>query len=88
MSAEPCTLARPTCSKRPPGTPYDRHNVGRSLRRTLKRAVTLEDKPTFATGERRPSLHGFRHTTATVLLNSGTAAPSQGRHRDAGGLRP
>jgi integrase len=82
------------------GTPYDRHNVARSLRQTLKRAkdengdsvfAVLNEKDVNGNAKRAPagavpSLHSFRHTTATVLLNAGLSADDVARrlrHKDA-----
>jgi integrase len=68
------------------GTPYDRHNIGRELRRTMKRARDEKGEPTFRPGERKPSLHSFRHTTATALLYAGGTAEDVARrlrHKDS-----
>jgi integrase/recombinase XerD len=67
------------------GRPFDRHNVGRSLRRTLARARDENGEPVFKDG-RLPSLHSFRHTTATYLLHAGASADDVARrlrHKDA-----
>jgi integrase len=68
------------------GRPFDRHNVGRSLRRTLASARDENGEPIFPRGERLPSLHSFRHTTATYLLHNGASADDVARrlrHKDA-----
>lgn len=65
--------------------PLDRHNVGRELRRTLAR-VQIDDALAFPKGERRPSLHSFRHNAASHLLNAGMTADDVARrlrHKDA-----
>jgi integrase len=67
------------------GQPLDRHNVARALRSTLKRA-RVDGEPAFAQGERRPSLHSFRHNAASHLLNAGMTADDVARrlrHKDA-----
>lgn len=66
--------------------PFDRHNIGRELRKTLDRARDAGAEPTFKPGTKRPSLHSFRHSCATFMLYAGMSAEDVSRrlrHKDS-----